>query len=272
MPGRDTPLVITATPNNSWLHPEADYPRTPEEVGAESARCEEAGASVLHLHSMGAWKDLVGAIRSSTTLLVQCGMSSFLIDERQEIFELRADMISIIANHHDEAFPQGACNVLHPMDELLRYCEQCYESGVRPEWEIWHSGSIWNLDYLREHAEMVRPIITTLFFGWPGGTWSPPTVEEYLYRRRLMPEDCVVTVSVMGPERYGVLAAAIAHGDHVRVGTEDYPFTSDGAPAQASDLVAEAAALARAMGREVATTAQARQMLGFAPASVATSR
>jgi 3-keto-5-aminohexanoate cleavage enzyme len=266
-PGNAVPLVITATPNNSWLHPDASYPQTPEEVGAESLRCEEAGASVLHLHSMAEWKDLVEAVRSSTSLLVQCGMSSFVIGERQEIFDLRADMISVIANHHDEAFPQGDCNVLHPKEELLAYCEQCVRSGVRPEWEIWHAGSVWNLNYLREHAELARPIICTLFFGWPGGTWSPPTVEEYLARRRLMPEDCVVTVSVMGPERYGLLAAAIANGDHVRVGTEDYPFTRDGTPAQASELVAEAAALARAMGREVATPGQARQLLGFSAAS-----
>ncbi len=85
-----------------------------------------------------------------------------------------------------------------------------------------------------------------------------------------MPQDCVVTVSVMGPERYGLLAAAIAQGDHVRVGTEDYPFTRDGVPAQASDLVAEAAALARAMGRQVATTDQARDLLAFARAAGAT--
>ncbi len=265
MPQRDAlpALIITATPNNSWLHPEALYPKNPEELATESARCEEAGASILHLHSMAEWNDLVSAIRSATTLLVQCGMSSFLVDERQEIFDLKADMISIIASHHDEAFPGAPCNVLHPMEELLRYCELCFETGVRPEWEIWHSGSIWNLNYLREHAQLVRPIITTLFFGWPGGTWSPPTIEEYLSRRRLMPEDCVVAVSVMGPERYGLMAAAIANGDHVRVGTEDYPFTREGVPAQASDLVAEVAALARAMGRRVATPAEAREMLGF---------
>ncbi len=264
---RPEPLVITATPNNSWLHPEAKYPTTPDEVGAESARCEERGASVLHLHSMAGWKDLVEAIRASTSLLVQCGMSSFLITERQEIFDLRADMISIIANHHDEAFPGGDCNVLHPKEELLAYCRQCVESGVRPEFEIWHAGSIWNLDYLRERAELVRPIVCTMFFGWPGGTWSPPTVEEYLGRRRLMPDDCALTVSVMGPERYTLIAAAITHGDHVRVGTEDYPFTRSGKPAQAHELVAEVVSLADALGRDVATPQQAREILGFPAAS-----
>jgi 3-keto-5-aminohexanoate cleavage enzyme len=259
------PLVITATPNNSWMTPDAPYPKTPEEISAEAARCEQAGAAIFHLHAITEWKVRIDAIRQSSRLLVQGGMSSLLLEERQAIFDERADMISVIANHHDEAFPGIDANVLHTKEELVRYCELGKATGVRPEWEIWHAGSIWNLNYLREHTELDRPIICTLFFGWPGGTWSPPTPEEYLARRRLMPNDCIVTVSVMGPERYGLLAAAIAGGDHVRVGTEDHAFDRYGKPAQASDLVAETAALADALGRPVATTDQAREILGFGP-------
>ena len=81
-----------------------------------------------------------------------------------------------------------------------------------------------------------------------------------------MPADCAVTVSVMGPERAGLLAAAITSGDHVRVGTEDYAFTRWGELAQASDQVAEVVTLAEALGRKVATPEQARDMLGFKPA------
>jgi 3-keto-5-aminohexanoate cleavage enzyme len=247
------------------MTPEAPYPKTPEEIAAEAARCEQAGASIFHLHAITEWKVRIDAIRQSSALLVQCGMSSLELEERQAIFDEHADMISVIANHHDEAFPGVDANVLHTKEELLRYCKLGKTYGVRPEFEIWHAGSVWNLNYLREHAELARPIICTLFFGWPGGTWSPPTPEEYLARRRLMPEDCVVTVSVMGPERYGILAAAITEGDHVRVGTEDHAFDRGGKAAQASDLVAEAAALADALGRPVATVDQAREILGFDP-------
>jgi len=210
---------------------------------------------------------MLAAVRESAgRALLQCGMSSLPLDQRLDIYSQRADMISIIASHHAEAFPEGNFDVLHPVAELTRYCELCTEWGVRPEFEIWHSGSIWNLEYLLAHAELTRPVITTLFFGWPGGTWSPPTIEEYQYRRRLMPADCAVTVSVMGPERAGLLAAAITSGDHVRVGTEDYAFTRWGEPAQASDQVAEVVTLAEALGRKVATPEQARDMLGFKPA------
>lgn len=262
------PLIITATPNKCWLEPELSYPDTIADVAEECARCEAAGAAVLHLHSHTEWIPMLAAVRAASNAIVQCGMSSFLIDERLDIFTQHGDMISVIANHHDEAFPEGNVNVLHPMEELIRYCELGIQYSVRPEWEIWHSGSVWNIEYLLKNTTLVEPVITTLFFGWPGGTWSPPTVEEYLNRRRMMPKQCAVTVSVMGPERYGVLAAAITSGDHVRVGTEDYARNRWGTPAQASELVAEVVQIADALGRKVATPDEARELLNLTPASL----
>lgn len=261
------PLIITATPNKSWLNPDLPYPEAIDDVAAEAERCVANGASILHLHSVTEWVPLIAAVRAvADDALIQCGMSSLLLDQRLDIYGQGADMISIIASHHAEAFPEGDFDVLHPMTELLRYCELCTEHDVRPEFEIWHAGSIWNLEYLLAHAELVRPVVNTLFFGWPGGTWTPPTIEEYLARRRLMPPDCAVTVSVMGRERYGILAAAITSGDHVRVGTEDYGYDRWGRPAQASELVTELTALAESLGRPVATPEEARKMLAFGPA------
>ena len=39
---RETPLIITATPNICWLRPEVEYPRTPEEMASEASRCRAA--------------------------------------------------------------------------------------------------------------------------------------------------------------------------------------------------------------------------------------
>jgi 3-keto-5-aminohexanoate cleavage enzyme len=179
-----------------------------------------------------------------------------------EIFEMKADMISIIVNHHDEAFAEGDTHQLHPREELVEYARLAREYGVRLEYEIWHTGSIWNLNYLIDRGLVDAPHITTLFFGWPGGTWSPPTVEEYLYRRSYLPPDCAVTVSIMDPAQIDVIAAAIRAGDNVRVGTEDYPFTRDGRRASTHELVTEVAKLALQLGRPLASRAQAEEILG----------
>lgn len=258
-----SPLIVTATPNTCWLHPEIEYPQTPADLAAEAARCEEAGAAILHMHADD-WTGAIIAVRRETGLIVQCGMSSLPIPERTEVFEQRGDMISIITSHHDEAFAEVDTHALHPREELLEYATLSAEHDVKLEYEIWHPGSIWNLRWLIEHGGVRPPHFTSLFFGWPGGSWSPPTIDEYLRRRAQLPADCVATVSIMGPEQVRLLAAAIVEGDHVRVGTEDYPFNHAGVAVPTHELVAEVVRMAEAIGRPVATSEQAREIVGLA--------
>jgi 3-keto-5-aminohexanoate cleavage enzyme len=258
------PLIVTATPNICWLSPDVPYPETPQAMAEEARRCEEAGAAILHMHADD-WPPAIRAVREQTSLIVQCGMSSRTPTERKAVFDERADMISIITSHHDEAFAGLDVHVLHPREELLEYARLQAASGVRLEYEIWHTGSIWNLEWLIEHASLEPPYFTSLFFGWPGGSWSPPTVEEYAYRRRHLPAGSVATVSIMDPLQIDIVTAAIQAGDHVRVGTEDHPFARDGRRAETHELVAEVADLSRELGRPLATSDEARALTGVPP-------
>ena len=115
------PLIITATPNNCWLHPEVPYPATPEAMAEAGRLCQEQGAAILHFHATD-WPGTIAAVRARTNLIVQCGMSSLQIKERMDVFEHHADMISIILSHHDEAFAEVDVHVLHPREELGRIC------------------------------------------------------------------------------------------------------------------------------------------------------
>ena len=257
------PLIITATPNICWLRPEVPFPQTTDALAREAQRCRERGASILHMHAEGRWIEAIDAVRAETDLLVQCGMSSLAIKDRMDVFEHRADMISIILSHHDEAFAQVDTHALHPREELEEYARLSAQYGVKLEHEIWHTGSIWNLKYLIARGLLQPPHITTLFFDWPGGSWTPATSQEYLYRRSFLPEGCVVTVSIMSDKQIDVVAAAIRQGDHIRVGTEDYPYNRAGTVAETHELVAEAVEVARALGRPVATPDQARAIAGI---------
>ncbi len=261
------PVVITACANESWLWPsKGGGPDTGvdlDELIAESVRCKDAGAAVMHVHTEGVWAEAIDGIRAKTDLLVQCGMSTLPKGPRMAVFEHKAEMISIMLAHHDEAFANVQNHELHPREELVDYAMVCREHGVKPECEIWHSGSIWNLEYLKDGGHLDEPVITTLFFGWPGGTWSPPTVEEYLYRRKLMPSGCVSSVSVMGEHQREVHTIAVQMGDHLRVGTEDWPFNRAGERASTSELVAEAAEMVELLGGRVATVAEARELMGL---------
>jgi 3-keto-5-aminohexanoate cleavage enzyme len=67
----------------------------------------------------------------------------------------------------------------------------------------------------------------------------------------------------MGKEQAAIATLAIATGGNVRVGTEDYPFISDGVPARNNaELIERIVTIARFMGREVATPVDARKMIG----------
>jgi len=257
------PLIIIATPNVCWLNPDLEYPRTPEAIAEEARLCYENGATILHTHAERQWKETIAAVRARSPIIIQCGMSSLTIPDRMDVFTERADMMSIILNHHDEAFVGADFNVLHTKDELVEYARLCRKYDMIPEWEVWHAGSIWNLNYLIKKKLLKPPYVATLFFGWPGGTWSPPTVDEYFYRRKLMPEGCACNVSIMDKSQRDILTAAIINGDHVRVGTEDYPYDHSGKLVPTHELVRETAGMARALGRPLATVRQARKMIGL---------
>jgi 3-keto-5-aminohexanoate cleavage enzyme len=257
------PLIVTATPNLSWLHPELElYPASLTELVTEARLCADAGAAILHVHAEQ-WEPTITALRAETDLVIQCGMSSLPIPERSEVFEARADMISIIVSHHDEAFVGLDVHALHPREELIEYAQLSREHGVKLELEIWHTGGIWNANYLIDEGAIEPPYFTSLFFGWPGGSWSPATVDEFRRRREALPSGSIATVSVMGDGHHEIIRAAILAGDHVRVGTEDHPFGRDGAPAPTHQLVAEVRELSESLGRRLATSSEARAMCGL---------
>lgn len=256
------PLIITATPNISWLHPAVGYPKRPSEIAEEAVKCHEEGASILHVHAEGMWRESIRAVRRKSRVILQCGMSSLPIPARMEVFTENADMISIMLSHHDEAFAGTDTHQLHPREELEEYMKLASRYRVRPEFEVWHSGSIWNLNFLVRKKLVAPPYFSTLFLGWPGGNWTPPTVEEYIYRKRLMPKKSLISVSVMDKRQAEVLTAAILAGDHVRVGTEDNPFVGDRA-ATTSELVAWIADVARAIGRPIANVSDAASLIGI---------
>jgi 3-keto-5-aminohexanoate cleavage enzyme len=256
------PLIITATPNISWLNPKVKYPKNPEEMAESAKRCAAAGASIIHIHAERMWAETIKALRKETKAIIQCGMSSLSIADRMEVFSEHADMISIILGHPDEAFVNVETNVLHNRKELIEYSDLVRQYKLKPEFEVWHTGNIWNLKYLIEGKYLNPPYFSTLFFGWPGGNWTPPTIEEYMYRKRYMPDKSVINVSVMGTEQKNIITAAILLGDHVRVGTEDNPFLGN-KKATTEQLVGWVADIAKTIGRKVATVEEAKSIIGL---------
>jgi len=266
----DSELIITVTTAQSWIYPEVrNAPEKPEEIAQTVYECYEAGASVAHIHSSLVvspkdWAETIKRIRDKCDIIVQVGMSSIPLKERMEIFRLKPDMISVMLSHHDEAFPLEDVHRLHPRQELEDYAKLCRDYGVKPEFEVWHTGSIWNLNYLIQKKLLEKPYFLTLFFGWPGGNWSPPTLQELISRVQNLPPDHIYQVSIMGSAQTSLATLSIILGGHVRVGTEDYPYLYEGVPAKTNaQLVARMARISKELGRDVADPNRARKLMGL---------
>ena len=94
---------------------------------------------------------------------------------------------------------------------------------------------------------------------------TPPTERALQFMVDNLPPGCIWNVSVMNPEKqWAILALAVALGGHVRVGYEDNPYIAPGEFARSNAVLVERmVAIASGLGREIATPAEARAMLGL---------
>ncbi|HLQ48759.1 MAG TPA: 3-keto-5-aminohexanoate cleavage protein [Candidatus Dormibacteraeota bacterium] len=286
-------LVITVTVDSTMSYP--GNPNMPaiedtDAVADQYVGAVNAGASIVHHHGVhyldkemqadgrklsridfDGWRALTEKIRARVDPIVQFGIASARLDEKVRLMGLKPEMMSYAFNVHDEyfrpdpAYPANEMYALHPRDELEAYSRAALEHGVKTEVESFYTGAFWNLEFIRQQGLLEDPVWTTLFLGWPGGAWTPPTHESLLYLVHHLPPRVNWSLSVMDQAtQWGLLPLAIAMGGHVRVGWEDNPFLPNGTlsttNAQLVDVVVR---MAREIGREVASPDEARQIVGI---------
>jgi 3-keto-5-aminohexanoate cleavage enzyme len=274
-------------------------------LAEEYVRSVDVGAAIVHTHGsytsdpeiqpdgrqlqipiLDGWRDITERILAKCKPILQFGLASMRKGQKLELWEtLRPDMSSINFNSHDEyfqpdpAYPPISCYSVHPIPELREYARLAKERGVKLEIECFTTGAFWaigkiregdfwNADGTREREEslLADPLWLTLFLGWPGQGWTPPTVKGLQYMVDHLPPRANWSVSCMDVSVYWpIMAQVIAMGGHVRVGMEDCPFVEDGVYAETNaQLVEKAVRIAREIGREIASPAEARQITGLA--------
>jgi 3-keto-5-aminohexanoate cleavage enzyme len=287
-------LIITVACDSQTSYPANHYCPPQEDIKTCAQHyidAVNAGAAIAHIHgrrtletSLQAdgrqvskihhddWKRLQDAIMSKVDPIMQFGVASARIEEKVKLMTLGPDMMAVAFNVHDEyfqnngpAYPPKRMMALHPVEELLAYCKAADEHKVKLEVECFQTGAFWNLEFVRKHGYMQDKAYTTLFIGWPGGTWTPPTERALQFMVDSLPKNCVWNVSVMNPEKqWPILALAVALGGHVRVGYEDNPYIAPGEFAKNNAILVERmVSIARGLGREIATPQEAREIIGL---------
>jgi 3-keto-5-aminohexanoate cleavage enzyme len=266
------PLIITVAAVGAELTPEQTphLPLTPEALGETAARCQAAGASIIHVHcrnddgtntsAVARFKAALAAIRARSDLIVQFttgGAVGMTPQERAGPLRLRPEMATLTCgsvNFGDEIFENSFPIMREILAAMRRY-------DVVPELEIFDAGHIANARRLESEGLLQFPRHFDLVLGVPGALDA--NVRNLVNLIDALPPDCTWSVAGIGRQQLPMAVSAIAMGGHVRVGIEDNIYYAKGRLASNDELVARVARIAVEMGRPPATPDQARELLGL---------
>jgi uncharacterized protein (DUF849 family) len=269
-------------------------PVTPQQIATSAIEAAKAGAAIVHIHvrdpqttlpSMdGAlYAEAVDRIRQSgadvvinlttgpggrfspdaadpmkpgpgTTLRTPRQRVQHVLDLRPEICSLDMGSMNMGANVFVNTPP-----ILEAMAADIR------DAGVTPELEVFETGHLLLAKRMIETGHIREPGMFQICLGIAWG--QPATPEAMSYMRNLLPAGSPWFAFGISLHQFPMAAQAVLLGGHVRVGLEDNLHLERGklAPSNAA-LVEKAGKIIELLGSNVATPADARQMLGLAAA------
>ena len=155
-------------------------------------------------------------------------------------------------------------NTFHDLEHL---CGLVRKFQVKPELEAYDVGHLYNLAHLVEEGLMTPPMHIQFVMGVLGGIGTMPEDLTFLKRKAdtLFGADRFTwSVCAASSGQFNLAPISIQMGGHVRVGLEDNIYLRRGVLAESNaQLVEKAVVMANDMGRQVATPADARRILGL---------
>jgi uncharacterized protein (DUF849 family) len=291
-----TPLIIEAAINGATPKSRnPNVPKSPEEIAADALACLEAGASLIHNHvedfslkgEAAAARYMLGwtpVLAARPDALLSCTVSfgaSFeerfghyrpLAHSGMRMGSLDPGSVNL-ASHGEDGLPGPGFVYANSHEDIAGLMALHAESALGPSIAIYEPGWLRTVLAWEKAGRLPAGAFIKFYFNGPrnflDGKQSdvlfglPPTQTALNAYLELMEDSRIPwAASVLGGDALesGMARLAIERGGHVRVGLEDW--AGDGTPRNA-DLVAGVAALARAMGRPIATPAQAAEILAM---------
>jgi uncharacterized protein (DUF849 family) len=277
-------------------------PITPDQIAAEAIAAAEAGASILHLHARDpvdgrptpdpeVFMQFLPRIKQATDAVVNIstGGSSLMTVEDRLAAALRArpEMCSLnmgsmnfglypaLDRYSDwkhewepkllEATRDSIFrNTFKDIETILKLLgEDC---GTRFEFECYDVGHLYTLAHFRDRGLVDGPLFIQFVFGVLGGIG--PDAENLTHMKRiadkLFGDDYTFSVLAAGRHQLPFVTIAAAMGGNVRVGLEDSLYLGRGTLARSNaDQVARIGTILEALSLEIATPAEAREMLAL---------
>jgi 3-keto-5-aminohexanoate cleavage enzyme len=263
-------LTVAVTGADVFRENNPNIPYTTAEIADSSIGAAGAGATVVHLHVREddgtpsgrpeLFKDVIERIRAGSDVLTMVstgGSNEMTIEERTTGLEAQPDISGVESgsmNFGDDTF-------ITPPAAGRGIIERATGAGIALEVEAFDVGHVISAIRWLEEGILPPPLRINLVFGVPGGIDASP--EALAAMIRPLPSGTFWTVTCIGRHHPRMLALALLHGaPGIRTGLEDVAYLRRGVLAPSNAALAEmAVGLARALGREVATQDQTRELL-----------
>ncbi|SHI01069.1 3-keto-5-aminohexanoate cleavage protein [Marivita hallyeonensis] len=290
------PLIICSAMSGGMHGKELNpaLPETPEEQAAEAKRCYDAGASMVHIHARDPDTGYARPARRTEDFLevnrlirAQCpdliidntsgGGMGLELEERLSSLDanpetsdidmgpfaialkLKARKAPLSGRDADEVLNDVLPVTVHETEERARRMK---EKGIKAIPALFHPGH-WSMVHNLIDKGLIEPPYTfAMMLGMISS--SLPTPDAFLSMLRDAPKPYQMFVMSVGRHDLPMSTMAILTGQHVMIGLET---NLSHAPGQMADsnarFVERTVRIAKELGREIATPAQAREMLGL---------
>lgn len=281
-------LVITVCPTGAFHGKEANpgLPEQPEEIAQATYDCWNEGAAIVHVHARekqpakptsdpDILRDIDRQIRDKKCdIIIQHSTAldyspRLAKDGRIRAIEMNPEMASL-----DITFPRMITfrdeERFHvtTRPDIEHGARAMFDRGIKPELEVFSPVVMDDVYYLIEKGLLRKPYWVSFVLGMHriNRAYMPYTPKLLMLLIDMLPPDSMFTVLGIATDEVPATTQSILLGGHLRVGFEDNIYYSKGRLAKSNaELVAKAARIARELGCEVASPAEARQMLGIPP-------
>jgi len=272
----DDNLIITVAPTGSVPKKKQTphVPVTTEEIVEDALRCEQSGASILHIHTRdkqenpsddpALFVEVINALKGRTNLILQIstgGRAGVGLESRLKRLAVGGDMASLTTGSVN--FPTSV--YLNPPDLIEGLAKEMQRIGIKPEIEVFDFSMLHNAVALMERGILQAPLHFNFVMGLRGA--MPARIEHLAHLVGFLPEESTWCVSGVAAAQLPMAVHAILMGGHVRVGLEDNIYFRKGELATNPMLVERIVHISRLLGREVATPDEARRILGISSAA-----
>lgn len=272
-------VILTVACTGAWPQKsDTPYiPLTPQEQADEIVRCCEAGASIAHIHvrdeesqasmDFDQFAETVRLVRARCDIVINLTTSGGLglSDEiRMKPFQLlRPEMGSFDAGTMNWAHSTIFENSPRFLEKLAVSMNECQ---VKPEFEIFDAGMIYNVLYYMKKGLIEGNPHFQFVLGAPGGMTAEVRNLMFLLDtcKQHLGDNFTWSALGIGRGHLPIVLAALALGGNVRVGMEDNILYRKGELAQSNTwFVERVKLLAAEVDKTIATPDETRAMLGL---------